>query len=80
MYACAELTLAAVPAKAPRDVCGLDGTLLAGLQQDKESLQLVGDTGDWVLLRVYLKLPTTEGGRERKRVSELECFRSFLKK
>lgn len=47
-----KLTLAAVPAEAPRDVRGLDGALLAGLQQHKEPLQLVGDAGDRVLFRL----------------------------
>lgn len=50
------LTLTAVPAEAARHVCGLDGPFLAGLQEHKQPLQLVGDAGDRILLRL-LKLP-----------------------
>lgn len=50
------LTLAAVPAKAPRHISGLNRPFLTCLQQNKQSLQLVRDTGDWILLRL-LKLP-----------------------
>lgn len=50
------LTLAAVPAKAPRHVRGLDGPFLAGLQKHKQPLQLVRDAGNWILFRL-LKLP-----------------------
>lgn len=52
------LTLAAVPAEAPRHVRGLDGTLLAGLQQDEEPLELIGDAGDGLLLSL-LEFPAT---------------------
>lgn len=44
------LTLAAVPAKAPRHISGLNRPFLTSLQQNKQSLQLVGDAGDWILL------------------------------
>lgn len=50
------LTLTAVPAKAPRHISGLNRPFLTCLQQNKQSLQLVRDTGDWILLRL-LKLP-----------------------
>lgn len=50
------LTLAAVPAKSPRHISGLNRPFLTCLQQNKQSLQLVRDTGDWILLRL-LKLP-----------------------
>lgn len=50
------LTLAAVPAKAPRHVRGFDGPFLAGLQKHKQPLQLVRDAGNRILLRL-LKLP-----------------------
>lgn len=50
------LTFTAVPAKAPCHISGLNRPLLACLQQNKQSLQLVRDTGDRILLRL-LKLP-----------------------
>lgn len=54
------LTLTAVPAKAPRHISGLNRPLLASLEQNKQPLQLVGDAGDWILLRL-LKLPAEIG-------------------
>lgn len=50
------LTLTAVPAKAPRHIRGFDGPFLAGLQKNKQPLQLVRDAGNGILLRL-LKLP-----------------------
>lgn len=49
-------TLTAVPAKAAGHVCGLDGALLTRLQENEQPLELVRDTGDWILLGL-LKLP-----------------------
>lgn len=51
-----KLTLTAIPPKAPCHISGLNGSFLASLQQNKQPLQLVWNTGDWILLRV-LKLP-----------------------
>lgn len=62
----ASHTLTAVPAKAAGHVCGLDGTLFTGLQENKQPLELVWDTGDRILLRI-LKLPT---GAEKTKVLE----------
>lgn len=50
------LTFAAVPAETAGHVGGLDGALLAGLQQDEQPLQLVRDAGHGVLLGL-LELP-----------------------
>lgn len=50
------LTLTAVPAKATRHIRGFDGPFLAGLQKNKQPLQLVRDTGNGILLRLF-KLP-----------------------
>lgn len=50
------LTLTTVPAKTPCYISGLDCPFLTGLQKNKQSLQLVRDTGDWILLRLF-KLP-----------------------
>lgn len=50
------LTLAAVPAKAACHIGGLDGPFLAGLQEHKQPLQLIGDAGHRILLGL-LKLP-----------------------
>lgn len=50
-------TLTAVPAEAARHICGLNGAFLTGLQEHKQPLELVWDTGDRILLR-FLKLPT----------------------
>lgn len=50
------LTLTAVPAKAPCHIRGFDGPFLAGLQKNKQPLQLVRDAGNRLLLRL-LKLP-----------------------
>lgn len=54
------LTLTAVPAKAPRHISGLNRPFLTSLQQNKQPLQLEGDTGDWILFRL-LKLPAESG-------------------
>ena len=54
------LTFAAVPAKAPRHISGLDRPFLTSLQQNKQPLQLEGYTGDWILFSL-LKLPAEVG-------------------
>ena len=51
-----KLTLTASPAKAPRHISGLNRPFLTSLQQNKQPLQLEGNTGDRILLRL-LKLP-----------------------
>lgn len=56
------LTLTTVPTETPRHVGGLDRPFLTGLQENKQSLQLVRDAGDWILLRLF-KLPAE--GRKR---------------
>ena len=55
-----ELTLTAVPTEAPRYISGLYCPFLTGLQQNKQPLQLEGDTSDWILFRL-LKLPAEVG-------------------
>lgn len=50
------LTLAAVPAEAPCHISGLDCPFLTSLQQNKQPLQLVWYTSDWILFSL-LKLP-----------------------
>lgn len=52
-----KLTLTAIPPEAPSYISCLNRPFLTGLKQNKEPLQLVGDTGDGILLR-FLKLPT----------------------
>lgn len=72
-------TLTAVPAKAAGHVCSLDGALLTGLQKHKQPLELVRDTGDWILLQL-LNLPT--GAETLKTVgdqnSDLTIFASTI--
>lgn len=60
------LTLTTVPTKAPCYISGLDGPFLTGLQENKQSLELVRDAGDWILLRLF-KLPAEKCRRYSKK-------------